>query len=102
MTGLRRWATVKRQIHDRWDARCGEVSIDPTEWVEVTGYWANGEQIHSSHRVRVSGVRARGCVHARPWLDWARVGSLASDWITTCRLPNCPAGDVHDVGEDNT
>lgn len=96
MTVHRRWHAVARNVAARWDARCGTPSIDRREYVEVTGRWANGEAIHGPHRVRVSGARMRGCVHARPRLAWFyRIET--QDWVTYCALPDCPGGPDDDV-----
>lgn len=91
MSGHRAWHTVRRQQVDLWTVRCGEPSVDEAERVEVVGHWANGELMHSSHRVRVAGVRSFGCVHARPWLGW-RWREDIKDWITVCHIEDCAAG----------
>lgn len=88
----RRWHEVRRRANALWRARCGEPSVDEAERVEVTRRWANGEALHSSHEVRVAGVRSWGCVHARPWLGWRSVDE-SDGWITVCHLEDCAAGN---------
>lgn len=91
MSGHRNWHEIRRQQTSLWAARCGDPSVDDADRVEVTGYWANGERIHSSHLVRVAGVRSFGCVHARPWLGW-RWRADKNDWLNVCHIEDCPAG----------
>lgn len=91
-TSGRRHHEVRRRAGLLWTERCGVyASVNPDERVEITGRWASGEQVHSSHLVRIAGVRSFGCVHARPWLGWHYRGKQ-QDWITCCCWDDCPAG----------
>jgi len=88
----RRHHEVRRRADQLWLERCGDdPSVDPEQFVEVTGRWNNGERVHSSHLVRIAGVRSFGCVHARPWLGWY-LRSAQRDWVTCCWWDDCAAG----------
>lgn len=90
MSGHRSWSGLHEQLERRWADRCGtEPIVDPERSVEITGRWADGTVIHAPHRVRVAGVRSRGCKHAFPRLGWR---SATDDFITVCLWVGCSAG----------